>query len=77
MIASTTTYIPISDIIIHGISRACQLARRVKVNSIIDLYYLYRIVEFGCHGDQTKQNVKIFCCIFIHCIFCIIMMCPT
>ena len=30
------------DIIIHGISRVCQLARRVKVNIV--LYYLYSIV---------------------------------
>ena len=27
------------------ISKVCQLARRVKVNSMEDLYYLYRIEE--------------------------------
>ena len=38
------------DIIIHGISRVCQLARRVKVNIV--LYYLYRIVE-------SMYNIKL------------------
>ncbi len=38
--------------IIQRISRVCQFARRVKVNSIIDLYYIYRIVEL-------IQNIKL------------------